>query len=167
MVATTSGANPGKGDDVMNELRAARLAEAKPAKRVKAKRAARGSRRPCELKLWAYSGVGLTLTASAWLNGLAFAQHAPTSAHGWALGVTIPVMILVFARVSALLYGAGRRGLSYCGAGACLSMLLLSVQHCAVSIARLTGESVALAALMALAIDVGLVVCELATIRRK
>jgi hypothetical protein len=47
-----------------------------------------------------------------------------------------------------------------------LSILLLSVQHCAVSIARLTGENVLLAGLMALAIDAGLVVCELATVRK-
>lgn len=120
-----------------------------------------------ELKGWAYGGVGLTLTASGWLNGLAFAEHAPSAGQGWALGVAIPVMLLVFSRVSALLWGQGRKQLALCGAGACLSILLLSVQHCAVSISRLTGEHVALAALMALAIDAGLVVCELATIRTK
>ena len=41
-----------------------------------------------------------------------------------------------------------------------------SVQHMAASIGRLTGESVGLAALLAVAIDAGLVVCELATVRR-
>ncbi len=101
---------------------------------------------------------------SGWLNGLAFAEAAPSRSQGWALGVLIPVMLLIGARVSALLWGAGRRGLAGCGAGACLSVLALSVQHCAVSISRLTGEHVALAALMALSLDGLLVVCELATI---
>lgn len=116
------------------------------------------------LRRWAYCGVGLTLALSGWLNGLAFAQSAPTPAHGWALGCAIPALVLVFSRVSALLWGLNRRHLAYCGAAATLSVLLLSVQHCAVSIARLTGEPVALAALMALAVDMGLVVCELATV---
>ena len=116
------------------------------------------------VKPWAYCGVGLTLGLSGWLNGLAFSASAPVPAHGWALGLAIPAGVLVFSRVAALLYAAGRRGLAYAGAVACLSMLLLSVQHVAVSIARLTGEPVGLAALMALAIDLGLVVCELATV---
>lgn len=134
-----------------------------PAKPVKAKREGKPVAPPRnELKPWAYAGVGCTLALSGWLNGLAFSHTAPTPLHGWVLGVTIPVLILVFSRVSALLWGKSRRGLAYCGAAATLSMLLLSVQHCAVSIARLTGEHVALASLMALAIDAGLVVCELA-----
>jgi hypothetical protein len=116
------------------------------------------------LQTWAYAGVGLTLGLSGWLNGLAFSAAAPSPVHGWALGVSIPVAVLIFSRVSALCYGHGRRPLAYCGAVACLSILLLSVQHCAVSIAALTGEHVVLAGLMALAIDAGLVACELATV---
>src|SRR5262249_34320924 len=116
------------------------------------------------LKRWAYAGVGLTLGLSGWLNGLAFSAAAPSPVHGWALGVSIPVAVLIFSRVSALCYAHGRRPLAYCGAVACLSILLLSVQHCAVSIARLTGDHVFLAGLMALAIDAGLVACDLATV---
>lgn len=119
-----------------------------------------------ELKVWAYSGVGITLAMSAGLNGLAFAQHAPSAGLAWGLGIGIPVLILVFSRVSALLYGMGRKSLAYAGAAATLSMLLLSVQHCAASISRLTGENLLLAGLMALAIDAGLVVCELATVKK-
>lgn len=122
---------------------------------------------PPSLKPWAYAGVGLTLGLSAWLNGLAFSHTAPTPAHGWVLGVAIPVILLVFSRVGGLLWARGRRTQAYVAAGACASMLLLSVQHCAHSIARLTGEPVVLASLMALAIDVGLVVCELATVEEK
>src|SRR5262245_31054603 len=119
------------------------------------------------LKRWAYAGVGLTLGLSGWLNGLAFSAAAPSPVHGWALGVSIPVAVLIFSRVAALCYGCGRRELAYVGAVACLSILLLSAQHCAVSIARLTGEHVFLAGLMALAIDAGLVACELATVTPK
>lgn len=118
------------------------------------------------LALWAAGGVAGTLVLSAGLNGWAFAHAAPVSWAGWALGLAIPGLVLVFARVSALSYQRGWRRLAYCGAAVTLSILLLSVQHCAVSISRLTGEHVALAALMALAIDMGLVVCELATVRR-
>lgn len=120
-----------------------------------------------DIKPWAYTGVAGTLALSGWLNGLSFSHTAPTPAHGWVLGLAIPVLVLVFSRVAALCYARGLKSLAYAGAFATLSMLLLSVQHCATSIARLTGEHVALAALMALAIDGGLVVCELATVKTK
>src|SRR5262249_36294408 len=48
---------------------------------------------------WAYAGVGLTLGLSGWLNGLAFSAAAPSPVHGWALGVSIPVAVLIFSRV--------------------------------------------------------------------
>lgn len=133
-----------------------------PARRGKAPAAAK----PDKLLAWAKVGVAGTLVLSAGLNGWAFAEHAPAAWAGWLLGVAIPALVLVFSRVSALCWGRGWRRLAYCGAGVTLSMLLLSVQHCAWSISRLTGEHVGLAALMALAIDAGLVVCELATVRR-
>lgn len=123
--------------------------------------------KPNPVRQWAYAGVGLTLGLSAWLNGLAFSQSAPTPAHGWVLGVSIPLLVLIFSRVSAILYATGARTLSYCGAGATLSILLLSVQHCAHSIATLTGEPVALAAMMAVAVDAGLCLCEVATVSKK
>ncbi len=122
--------------------------------------------KPNPVHRWAYCGVGLTLGLSGWLNGLAFSQSAPTPVHGWALGLAIPVLVLVFSRVSAILYAQHCRTLAYCGAGATLSILLLSVQHCAVSIARLTGEPILLAALMGLSVDVGLVVSEIATVKK-
>lgn len=142
--------------------------EARPVKPVRNRKVQAPKPKPGDrMKAWAYSGVGLTLTASAGLNGMAFAEHAPSAAAGWALGVAIPVMLLIGAQVATRLYTAGRKRLSYCGYGACLSMLALSVQHCACSIARLTGEHIALAAMMAVAIDGIMVVCELATIRTK
>lgn len=138
----------------------------KAAKGGKAKQGA--TPRPVRgLKVWSYAGVGVTLGLSGWLNGMAFAERAPSAASGWALGIAIPALVLIFSRVGALLWALNRRQLAWCAAAATVSILMLSVQHCAVSIARLTGEHVALAALMALAVDAGLVVCELATIRAK
>lgn len=116
---------------------------------------------------WAVAGVALTLALSGWLNGMAFSVSAPTPLCGWALGLSIPLLVLVFSRVSALLWESGRRHLAYAGAGATVSILLLSVQHCAVSVAALTGEHVALASLFALAVDAGLVVCDIATVTKK
>lgn len=144
-----------------------RVAGTKPAK-PKSTRARKPSTRKCDgLLKWARVGVVASLGLSAGLNGMAFSQHSPFPAAGWALGFAIPGLILVFSRVSGLLWQQGRRQLGYVGAGACLSILLLSVQHCAVAISRLTGEHVLLAGLMALAIDAGLVVCELATLPAK
>lgn len=141
-----------------------------PTKASKTKSRKQTSNRPTKtdhLKLWAYAGVGITLALSGWLNGMAFSESARDARNGWVLGLSIPVIVLVFSRISATLYSRGLRNLAYVGAGATLSILLLSVQHCAHSIARLTGEPVALAALMALAIDVGLVVAEVATVAKK
>src|SRR4051812_49972483 len=69
--------------------------------------------KPLPLKRWAYTGVGLTLGLSGWLNGLAFSAAAPVAWHGWVLGVSIPVAVLIFSRVAALCYGCGRRSLAY------------------------------------------------------
>lgn len=140
--------------------------DAKPVSRKVTRKATEQPKRN-PVRLWACAGVGLTLSLSGWLNGLAFSQSAPTPAHGWVLGLSIPVLVLVFSRVSAILYAQQVRTLAYVGAGATLSILLLSVQHCAHSIARLTGEPVLLAAMMALSVDVGLVVAECATVSKK
>lgn len=119
------------------------------------------------IRRWAYAGVGLTLLLSAGLNGLAFSTSAPSPIYGWTLGIAIPTLILIFSRVSALLYQSGLRRLAYVGAATTMFILLLSVQHCAVSIAMLTGEHVALATLMSIAIDCGLVLCECVTALKK
>ena len=119
------------------------------------------------LTRWAYAGVGLTLALSAGLNGMAFAEHAPAAWAGWGLGFLIPVMVLVFSRVAVLGWAEGYRRPAAVGAGATLLMVLLSVQHLAASISRLTGESMLSAGLMAVAIDVGLVVCEVMTVKGK
>jgi membrane associated rhomboid family serine protease len=116
--------------------------------------------------VWAYTGVGLTLGLSGWLNGLAFTERPEVGIAGWILGVLVPVLVLVFSRVSAMCLARGELWLSGVGAGAVLAILALSVQHLASSISRLTGEAGWTAALMAVAVDAGLVVCELATVRK-
>lgn len=113
---------------------------------------------------WAYSGVGLTLALSAWLNGLAFSSVTGGAA-GWVLGVVVPVLVLVFSRVSVGAWEGRRRGPAVLAGLAALSILALSVQHLAASIAGLTGESIVTAYLMAVAVDVGLVACEWWTVR--
>jgi len=117
-------------------------------------------------RVWAQAGIGLSLTLSAGLNGLAFAEHASSPVLAWGLGVTIPALVLVFSRVSAGAWEQGRRGLAGAGALAASAVLVLSVQHLAVSISRITGEHVAVSALLAVAIDLGLVVWELFTLRK-
>ena len=116
--------------------------------------------------VWAYGGVGGSLAASAVLNGLAFAEHAGSPWLAWGLGLAVPGFVLVVSRVAALAWARGERGLAGAGGVATLAVLLLSVQHLAVSISRITGEHWLPAAFMALAIDLGLVVCELFTLRR-
>lgn len=107
----------------------------------------------------AMGGVGLTATLSAALNGYNYAQHAPSPWAGWALGVAIPALILILGRV-----WAGRRGMlaGWVAMVAGLGLLALSVGHCAASIAAVTGSSMWLAVPLAVAIDAGLVACELA-----
>lgn len=117
-------------------------------------------------RIWAYCGVGGTLGLSAVLNGLAFAEQASSPVLAWGLGLAIPGLVLVFSRVAAGAWNDGRKGLAAAGACATVALLALSVQHLALSISRITGEHWCLAALMAVAIDLGLVACELFTLRK-
>ena len=137
--------------------------------RTNAKRTTVGGRKAigsgAELRRWATVGVIGTSVLSAGLNGLAFGSSAPWPVAGWALGLAIPALTYVFARVAGLLWASGRRRLALAGGAACLAVVGLSVSHLASSIGRLTGESGAGPLLMAVAVDVGLVVCELATLQ--
>lgn len=115
---------------------------------------------PDGMKRWATAGVALTGVLSAVLNGYAASQHSPAAWAGWGMGVTIPVIVLILARVAGLQWKRGQRRLAYAGAGVGTGLLLLSVWHCATSIAALMGGGVVLALPMAVAIDAGLVYCE-------
>ncbi len=115
-------------------------------------------------KLWAYAGVALMAVMSMGLNGYTNAQHSPVGWAGWGMGLAIPAIILLVARVAGLKYKAGKQVAAKIGAGVIVSLLALSVWHCATSIATLTGSHIMLALPMAIAIDCGLVYCEWATL---
>ena len=52
-------------------------------------------------KRWAYTGVGLMAVMSAGLNGYANAQEATVAWAGWAMGIAIPVLVLILAEHAA------------------------------------------------------------------
>lgn len=113
---------------------------------------------------WATFGVGFTLLLSAALNGYANAQHAPLAFAGWLMGLAVPVLVLVLSKVAGEKFRHGHRGVAWFAGLAGVALLFLSVWHCSQSIALLTGSPVALSMPMAVAIDAGLVACELAII---
>jgi hypothetical protein len=113
---------------------------------------------------YAMAGVVTMSIMSAGLNGYAHSLHASVTWAGWALGLIIPVVILLLGKVAGIAYKRDRKTLAYCTAGAGIGLLVLSIWHCTASIALLTGSPLLLAAPMAIAIDAGFVCCELAVI---
>jgi hypothetical protein len=113
---------------------------------------------------WATFGVLFTLVLSAALNGYANAQHAPLAFAGWLMGAAVPVLVLVLAKVAGEKYRAGQRPVAWIAGASGIALLFLSVWHCSEAIALLTGSPVALALPLAVAIDCGLVACEIAII---
>ena len=127
-----------------------------------AKKAGKGG--GTELKCWAYAGVVLMAGLSAVLNGYANALHSISPAAGWGMGLAVPAIILIIARVAGIRYRMGQRRNAYIGVGIGVGLLALSVYHCAISIALITGSSLWLALPMAVAVDAGLVYCEAQTV---
>lgn len=121
------------------------------------------------LMRWAKAGIGLTVGLSALLNGYANAEHcAPGMAWaGWGLGICVPALVLILARVAGGAWLRGRRILGAAGAAVVLALLGLSVRHCAHTFAALTGSDGWSATAWAIGVDAGLVVCELVTITRR
>lgn len=101
---------------------------------------------------------------SALLNGYANAQHATIPWAGWGLGLVIPVIVLILGKVAGLLYQRKSLRLSYAAGGTGAGLLFLSVWHCATSVSLLTGSPWYLTLPIAVAIDCGLVVCEIAAL---
>lgn len=116
------------------------------------------------VKGWATFGVVFTLALSALLNGYANAQHAPLAFAGWLMGLSVPVLVLVLSKVAGEKYRAGQKPVAWLAGGSGIALLFLSVWHCSQSIALLTGSGLILAVPLALAIDMGLVSCEIALI---
>lgn len=121
--------------------------------------------KPDHLKLYANTGVAIMSVLSALLNGYANAAHAEVVWAGWAMGLAIPVIILILSKVASLLWKRGDKQPAKITAGVGIGLLLLSVWHCAVSISALTGSPFILALPMAVAIDCGFVCCEWAAIQ--
>lgn len=113
---------------------------------------------------WAKFGVGLSLVLSAGLNGYANAQQATVVWAGWAMGFAVPVLVLILSKVAGETHKSNKRSVSLFAGGSGVALLALSVWHCASSIALLTGSGLALAIPLAVAIDCGLVACEVALI---
>ena len=124
---------------------------------------------------WANTGVVLMAVLSAWLNGYANSLSATIPRAGWLLGIVIPIIVLISAKVAGKQLRRGHVKRAQATAAAGLGLLLLSVWHCAVSISLLTfgvmptfsweGARILLLTLpMAVAIDGAMVACEVATL---
>ncbi len=116
------------------------------------------------VRRWATFGVGFTLILSAGLNGYANAQHSPVAWAGWLMGLAVPLLVLTLSKVAGEKWQAGQRPVAWLAGGSGAALLFLSVWHCANSIGLLTGSGLFLAIPMAVAIDCGLVACEVALI---
>lgn len=119
--------------------------------------------------MWSHIGVYLCVFTSALLNGYANSMHATVPVAGWMLGIMIPCLVLILSKVAGLQHRRkasiriNKKILPLAYATACVGacLLVLSVWHCACSLALLTGSHIMLALPMAIAIDCGLVCCEL------
>ena len=80
------------------------------------------------------------------------------------MGVAVPVLVLVLSMVCGEKFRAGQQPVEWFVGGSGIALLFLSVWHRSEAIALLTGSPVALALPLALAIDCGLVACEVALI---
>lgn len=112
----------------------------------------------------AMTGVALCGILSAALNGYQHSLHSPEVYAGWALGIAVPVLVLILGRVSGGCWRRGHNAVAWSAALSGVALLALSVYHCSEAIAILTGSPLALAVPLAVAIDCGLVSCEIAVI---
>lgn len=122
---------------------------------------------PDPLIRWAHWGIGLSVILSAGLNGYANAEMASVPWAGWVIGIWVPALVIVLARVAGGCHVRGWKGLAAAGAFVVVALLALSVSHCARAFHLLTGCDYVSSVLMAVGIDCGLVVCELMTVSAK
>jgi FtsH-binding integral membrane protein len=122
-----------------------------------------------QVMAWAHRYTGAAIVLSAGLNALAACRHSAgeglltQGAAGVVSGV-IPVLVCGLAQLAGWLVRSRQRRLAYAAGGVGVGMLLLSVLHVSEAIALLTGQHMVLAGLLAVGIDCGLVVSELAAI---
>jgi len=72
--------------------------------------------------------------------------------------------VLVLSKVAGEKFRSGQKPVAWFAGVSGIALLVLSVWHCSEAIALLTGSPVALAMPLAVAIDCGLVACEVALI---
>jgi hypothetical protein len=115
---------------------------------------------------WAHAGVALCVGLSAILNACANYHHASKGAGAWAimLGIAIPALVFILARVGGSQWRMQSRRLAIFTACMGAGLLGLSIHHCGDAISMLTGMSTWEGVLMAVAVDGGLVACELETV---
>jgi hypothetical protein len=136
----------------------------KGAKRKQAPKPAAGPTANPAVVRWATFGVIFMAVLSALLNGYANAQHSPVTVFGWLMGLAVPLIVLTLAKVCGEKYRAGQKPVAWLAGGSGAALLFLSVWHCSQAIALITGSPVALAMPLAVAIDCGLVACEVALV---
>jgi hypothetical protein len=78
------------------------------------------------------------------------------------MGLAIPVLVLTLSKVAGEKFRAGQTPIAWLAGGSGIGLLFPSVWHCSSSIALLTGSGLLLAVPMSVAIDCGLVACEIA-----
>ena len=132
--------------------------------RMARKPAVKLASKPDHLASYANTGVIVMAALSALLNGYANAAHAEIGWAGWGMGLVIPAIILILGKVASLLHKRGKGRLALTTAGVGIGLLVLSVWHCSLSIASLTGSPLLLAVPFAIAIDCGFVCCEIAAL---
>ena len=139
---------------------------AAPKPKKSRKTAAKSSDR-AEFVATAQTTVWICAALSGTLNAYALFTHSPTPLLGVVLGLAIPLIVLRLGAVTGKLWKRGNRPLAYFTGGSGLGLLLLSVWHCADAISLLTGGTMFAAIPLAVAIDCGLVSCELAVIAER
>ena len=114
------------------------------------------------MELYANLYIVGAVALSAGLNALSNGIHASATFRpfAWVLGVATPFGVLLLGKYAGLLYRRGKAPHAYLIGGISAVLLLLSVVHCAQSIALLTRSHWLLAVAMAVAIDAGLLGCE-------
>ena len=150
---------------IIHDITPARKRAVKPATAQPSKRAlAQADRHE-----WSHRGLYLTVGMSACLNAYANYQHAPMGyacVGAIALGIGVPCLIFILCKVAGMQYRSHARlgsfELAYFTAGVGVSLLVLSIYHCACSLALLSGVNHwGWCVPMAIAIDGGLIACEL------
>jgi hypothetical protein len=122
-----------------------------------------------DVVLWAHRYTAGAVVLSAGLNAWASVQDSGASnvvliMAAAVVGGVVPVGVWVLSKLAGHLVRAGWRRMAGAAGGVGVFLLALSLWHCSAAIAGLTGAAWLLALLLAVGIDCGLVVSELAAV---